>query len=125
MVSSRRTRWVAAVAVALAALFAVGAGGQAEAHTSVDKVKPSGSAPSSIRSVTVTFTGVIRRGSIKVFSSRGRVVSKGRGGRDPRNATRLTVPLKKGLSRGRYIARWRIVAADGHSQSGSFRFRLR
>jgi methionine-rich copper-binding protein CopC len=35
------------------------------------------------------------------------------------------VPLKKGLARGGYAARWKIVAADGHTQSGSFRFRLR
>lgn len=117
--------WVAAGVLALAALFALTFEDHAEAHTTVSKVKPSGSAPSSVRAVSVSFTGVIRGGSIRVFSSGGRVVSKGSGGRDPRDATRLMVPLKKGLARGSYTARWKIVAADGHAQSGSFRFRLR
>jgi methionine-rich copper-binding protein CopC len=117
--------WTVAVLAVLASLFALGVEDQAEAHTTVSKVRPSGSAPSSIRSVSVSFTGVIRGGSIRVFSSSGRIASKGSGGRDPRDATRLMVPLKKGLARGGYAARWKIVAADGHTQSGSFRFRLR
>jgi methionine-rich copper-binding protein CopC len=35
------------------------------------------------------------------------------------------VPLESGKRAGRYRARWTIVAADGHDQDGSFRFRLR
>jgi len=114
------------VAMLLALLLAgVWAADGAKAHTQVAKVKPSGSAKTSIRTVAVTFTGVIRGGSIRVTGPRGRVVSTGRGGRDPREVTRLVVPLKRGLKPGTYRASWRIVAADGHSQSGSFKFRLR
>jgi methionine-rich copper-binding protein CopC len=123
--SGRYGRWLTAFCLAVALVLMMSLGDRADAHTTVAKVKPSGSASTSIRSVAVTFNGVIRGGSIRVLSSSGRVVSKGRGGRDPRDATRLMVPLRKGLSRGRYTARWKIVAADGHSQSGSFRFRLR
>jgi methionine-rich copper-binding protein CopC len=34
------------------------------------------------------------------------------------------VSLKPGLRSGRYKASWTIVAADGHDQRGSFRFKI-
>lgn len=125
-IHSRPAVLVVGIALMLG-LFLAGswAAGNAKAHTQVAKVKPSGSAKTSIRTVVVTFTGVIRGGSIRVTGPRGRVVSSGRGGRDPRDVTRLVVPLKRGLKAGRYKASWKIVAADGHRQSGSFSFRLR
>ena len=66
----------------------------------------------------------IRSGTLKVFR-KGVKKSKGSGGRDPRNITRLKASMKPGLKAGRYTARWAIEAADGHDQSGSFSFRLR
>ena len=77
-----------------------------------------------IRTVTVTFTGPIQRGTLRVTGPGKVVVSVGSGGRDPRKVTRLRVGLKRSLKAGRYKARWNMVAADGHHQHGSFRFRI-
>jgi copper resistance protein C len=113
------TLLVAVAAVALVATAAV-------AHVDVKSRSPSkgGTASKSIRFVSVTFDGPVRRGSLRVVGPGGRVVSTG-GGRDPRNITRVRAGLKGSLRAGRYRARFRIVAADGHRQRGSWRFRLR
>jgi methionine-rich copper-binding protein CopC len=74
--------------------------------------------------VSVTFTGRILGGTLKVTGPRGRVVSIGRGGRDPRNASRLTVSLTRSLAAGRYTVSWAMTAGDGHGQRGSYRFRV-
>ncbi len=79
----------------------------------------------SLKTVKVTFSGTIRSGTLKVYGPKGGKVSKGNGGRDPRNIKRLTVALKSGLKVGKYTAKWTITAADGHKQSGSFTFRLK
>lgn len=109
---------LAATAMAVTAAFA---------HVDVKSRSPSkgGSASTSIGSVSVTFEGPVRSGGIRVVGPGGRVVSSGRGARDPRNITRVRVGLKGSLRSGRYRARYRIVAADGHRQRGSWRFRLR
>ena len=75
--------------------------------------------------MTVTFTGPLRRGTVRVVGPGSKVVSVGKGGRDPRNIKRLLVPLKGSLKAGSYKASWTIVAADGHAQKGSFSFRLK
>jgi methionine-rich copper-binding protein CopC len=98
----------------------------ATAHTEVVSTSPSASrsASTGVRSVTVTFTGQIRSGTLTV--RRGRTtVSAGRGGQDPRNVKRLKVGLKRGLKAARYTASWTIKAADGHVQKGTFTFRLK
>ena len=51
--------------------------------------------------------------------------SVGKGARDPRNVKRLAVGLKSSLKAGAYKTSWTIVAADGHTQKGSFRFTLK
>lgn len=97
------------------------------AHSEVEATSPraGGTASTAVTKVTVTFSGPMRTGTIRVTGPGGRVVSSGKGGRDPRNVTRLTVPLTRGLKAGRYTARWSATAADGHQQRGSFRFTLR
>ncbi len=114
--------WLA-VALALMAIPAT----TALAHTEVSSTSPKrgGKAKTSIRSVKVTFNQQIRSGSIRVTGPGGKVVSAGKGGRDPRNVKRLVVSLKGGLKAGKYKARWTIKAVDGHTQKGSFSFRLR
>lgn len=99
----------------------------ASAHTEVASTSPAkgSTASTSIRAVTVTFTQAIRSGSVTVTGPGRTTVSNGSGGRDPRKVTRLRVGLRGGLKAGRYKVRWAIKAADGHSQAGSFRFRLR
>ena len=119
----RRPILPAAACAAAALAFAA----PASAHTEVKSTSPArgSTASTSIRVVTVTFTQAIRSGSLKVTGPGGTTVSNGSGGRDPRKVTRLRVGLRGALKAGRYKARWTITAADGHSQTGSFRFRLR
>jgi methionine-rich copper-binding protein CopC len=119
-------RRAAITALACAAVLS-GAAAMALAHSEVTATSPraGGTASTQITKVTVTFSGPMRRGTIRVTGPGGRVVSRGRGGRDPRNVTRLTVPLRGGLKAARYTARWAAVAADGHEQRGRVTFRLR
>lgn len=100
--------------------------GVADAHTEVTSTSPSSSraASTGVRSVTVTFTGQIRSGTLTVKRG-GTTVSKGRGGQDPRDVRRLRVGLKSGLRAGKYTASWTIKAVDGHTQKGTFTFRLK
>ncbi len=113
---------VAAVLATAAFMTAI-----ATAHVDVEKTTPKrgGSAKTSLASVTVTFSGPLRRGTLRVTGPGGKVVSIGKGGRDPRKITRLIAELKSSKAAGRYKASWTLVAADGHNQHGSFRFRLR
>jgi methionine-rich copper-binding protein CopC len=99
----------------------------AAAHTEVKSTSPAKGSTKSrpLGKVTVTFTQPIQRGTLKVTRRGGGKVSRGSGGRDPRNVARLRVGLKGGLSAGRYKVRWTIKAADGHTQTGTFRFKLR
>ena len=78
-----------------------------------------------ISTVSVTFSGPIRKGTLKVTGPGGKSVSNGSGGRDPRKISRLRVPLKSGLKAGSYKATWTIVASDGDDQHGSFTFKLK
>ena len=96
------------------------------AHTEVTATNPArgATAPTGLRSVTVTFSAPIQQGTLKVTGPGKVRVSKGSGGRDPRKVSRLRVALKGGKAAGRYKARWTIRAADGHAQHGTFRFRL-
>jgi copper transport protein len=120
-----RMRLPIALSLAFAAAAMVAA--VAVAHTDVKSRSPAkgGSASTSIGRVTVTFEQQVRRGGIRVVGPGGRVVSSGSGGRDPRNVARVAVGLRGSLRAGRYRATYSIVAADGHRQRGSWRFRLR
>jgi copper transport protein len=109
---------------AIAAVLALPAA--ASAHVQVKSSSPGAgkTASTSIRAVSVTFTGRLLTGTLTVTGPGG-TVSVGRGGRDPRKLSRVKVRLESGLRAGGYTARWGIVAGDGHSQRGSFRFTLR
>ncbi len=114
------------ISVLAAAVLTVAAG-TAFAHTKVKSTSPAKgkTAKTSIDRATVTFTGPLRRGTLRVVGPGSKVVSIGKGGRDPRNINRLLVPLKGSLKAGAYKASWTILAADGHDQKGSFTFRLK
>lgn len=111
----------------LAAALTLSAAAIAVAHTKVRSTSPKSgkTARTSLARVTTTFSGPLRRGTLRVVGPHRKVVSLGRGGRDPRNIKRLLVGLERGLKAGSYKASWTIVAADGHRQKGSFRFRLK
>lgn len=116
----------ASVVLALAAgLVGAAAAGSASAHVAVVKTKPSGSAPKTVRTASVLFDGPVRSGTIRVKGPGGRLVSKGSGGRDPRNVNRVIVPLRAKKKVGAYAAKVRVVAADGHDQKFRFSFTLR
>lgn len=112
---------------ALSAAALSGAAATALAHSQVESTSPKsgGTATTAVTKVTVTFSGPMRKGTIRVVGPGSRVVSEGSGGRDPRNINRLTVSLKGGLKAGSYRASWTATAADGHKQTGAFRFKLR
>jgi methionine-rich copper-binding protein CopC len=114
------------ISVIAAAILAIAAA-TAFAHTKVKSTSPAAgkTAKTSIDRVTVTFSGPLRRGTVRVVGPSSKVVSVGKGGRDPRNINRLLVPLKGSLKAGSYKASWTILAADGHDQKGSFTFKLK
>ena len=118
-----RTFAITATVFALVAVIGTTA---AWAHVRVASRSPRAGAtvPRSLHTVKVTFSGPIRRGTLKIYNASGSKVSNGTGGRDPRNLRRLVATLKSGLRSGRYTARWTCVAADGHSEHGSWSFRL-
>jgi methionine-rich copper-binding protein CopC len=113
--------------IALAAAGAILLSAVAAAHVDIEKTNPrrGGTAKTSLRAVTITFDGPLRKGTVRVTGPGGTEVSLGRGGRDPRNINRLIGELKSSKSPGRYRVKWTLVAADGHKQRGSFRFRLK
>lgn len=112
---------VLAAALAASALAAA----PALAHVHLETTSPGAgkTARTSLRTVTVRFSGSIVTGRLTVTGPGGRLV--GSGGRDPRRTSRLLAELRHGLKPGRYRATWRILDEDGHRQRGSFTFRLR
>jgi methionine-rich copper-binding protein CopC len=123
MTRSFRIVLVLAVASALALVTVTSAG----AHTEVVATSPKAGAriTKAPARVTVTFSAVIRGGTIVVRAPGGAIVSRGPGGRDPANAKRLRVGLGSGLGNGRYTVRWTVDGADDHRQRGTFRFTVR
>jgi methionine-rich copper-binding protein CopC len=112
---------------ALASAVALGGAAIASAHTEVKSTSPANgaAAKTTLTRVTVTFTGSLSSGTLRVSGPGGKLASLSTGGRDPRNPSRLLVGLKGSLKPGSYTASWSVVAADGHKQKGSFRFKLR
>ena len=116
-------RWVAITAVALSALAAPAA---ASAHASLEHERPGfrerlAAAP---RAVVLRFDQSVDAlpGSVRVFSTRGRVVSgPTRNGSDPLT---LVTPLDQ-LPRGAYTVRWHALSSDGHVISGVYTFGVR
>jgi methionine-rich copper-binding protein CopC len=123
MTRSVRIALVLAVVSTLALVTIPSAG----AHTEVVATSPKAGARTAKAParVTVTFSAVIRGGTIVVRAPGGAIVSRGPGGRDPANAKRLRVGLRTGLGSGRYTVRWTVDGADGHRQRGTFRFTVR
>lgn len=119
-----RTVRGAVAALAVAALAAALMAPLASAHDEIVATSPSGSASTAQKRVAVLFSGPILNGTLRVFGPAGNKVSKGTGGRDPRNVKRLVVALKGGLAVGGYTVKVKWTAADGHHQEDQFGFRL-
>ncbi len=122
---TRRHRLTGLVtAVALGAAIAAPA---AQAHVSLVSTSPKAGSTGhakKLRSVRLTFSGPIRGARVTVTGPQGKV-SKGRGGRDPRNVKRAFVGLRGGLKAGGYHVSATIFDVDGHTQKWAFAFRLR
>jgi methionine-rich copper-binding protein CopC len=120
------SRTLRLLAGAFALLLTVGAV-SASAHVTLVSTSPksNGSVSRAPSSVSMTFSGPLRSGTLKVVDAKGRTVSSGKGGRDPRNIDRLLVSLKHGLKAGRYRVSGSTVSADGHPQTWSWSFRVR
>jgi len=114
--------------IALLAVLVLAFGATAAwAHVTVTSTSPGKgkTVKKTLKTVTVTFSGPIRSGTLKVYNSKGTKVSNGTGGRDPSNIRRLKTSLKSGLKVGKYTAKWTETAADGHKKNGSFTFSLK
>jgi methionine-rich copper-binding protein CopC len=122
---ARGARRLAALALVVAGVSGGLAAPAALAHVQIVKTNPSGTAKTSQRSVAVLFSGPIRSGTLRVYGPDGSKVSKGSGGRDPRNVDRLLVGLKDGLKPGKYTAKAKWTSADGHHQEATFGFHLK
>lgn len=119
-----RPRSTAAVLVTGALLAGLG-GAVAGAHTQAAKTYPANGSTVSKRTskATVTFGQIIRSGRMTVRGPRGVVSRRAQVSRADRR--KLYATLKRPLASGRYRVTWRIKAADGHVQEGSWTFRVR
>jgi methionine-rich copper-binding protein CopC len=120
------TRWIRR-ATALGAVLASGtAAVPALAHAPVTGTSPAkGATVSRIRSVSVRFGAAVVTGTISVARSDGSAVAAREAGLDPRNRARLRATFARKLTAGRYTVNWRARATDGHSERGTFSFRVR
>ena len=64
-------------------------------------------------------------GLISVLRADGTAVRARAAGLDPRNKARLRVTFARRLPAGSYKVSWRARADDGHSERGTFTFRVR
>ncbi len=115
------------IALTAAAVTSAVAAATAFAHTEVRSTYPGKgkTVSKNVRTVSVTFNQQIRSGTIKVTGPGGSTYSSGSGGRDPRNVKRLRVSLKSSKRAGSYKASWSIKAVDGHTQRGTFSFKVK
>lgn len=106
---------VAAAAAALIAGFPVAA----SAHTTLVAQSPkAGATVAAPRAVTLTFSDRVIQPGVVVRSAAGKRVD---GGARPDGRT-VVAPLPAHLAPGHYQVGWRVVAPDGHVQTGTFRF---
>jgi methionine-rich copper-binding protein CopC len=121
--STRSIRRLAALGAVLGAgMLAV----PALAHSPVVGTFPAkGATVSSVRTVTVRFGEDVLTGLISVRRADGAVVRARAAGLDPRNRSRLRATFPRRLDAGRYTVSWRARADDGHSERGTFGFRVR
>ena len=115
------------LALATAAAVIAVTASTAFAHVEFESSTPGKgkTASTHITTVTVTFSGAIKKGTLKVTGPGGKAVNNGSGGRDPRKISRLRTSMKSGLRAGSYKATWSITASDGHAETGSFTFKLK
>jgi copper resistance protein C len=112
---------------ALGAVLATGvAAVPALAHAPVTGTFPRNNATvSHVRTVSVRFGEAVVTGLISVKRADGSTVAARASGLQPSNKARLRATFARDLPSGRYTVSWRARADDGHSERGTFRFRVR
>jgi methionine-rich copper-binding protein CopC len=107
---------------ALAVVFATTATAFAHAPVKTLSPKPGAHASTSIKSVTATFKEAIVSGSLNVYKGK-RKVSIGRASLIKHKAG-LRARLRSGLSAGKYTAKMKWLADDGHVEHKTWTFTL-
>jgi methionine-rich copper-binding protein CopC len=112
---------------ALGAMLGTGvAAVPALAHAPVIGTFPSkGATVSDVRTVSVRFGDSVVTGLVSVSRADGTAVRARAAGLDPRNKARLRATFARRLPSGSYRVSWRARADDGHSERGTFSFRVR
>src|SRR3954452_12025308 len=114
-------------AVAFAAVLATGvAAVPALAHAPVTGTFPKNNTTvSNVRTVSVRFGESVVTGLITVKRANGSTVAARASGLQPSNKARLRATFARKLPAGKYTVSWRARADDGHSERGTFKFRVR
>jgi methionine-rich copper-binding protein CopC len=122
--STRSIRGFAALGAVLAT--GVTAAPAALAHAPVVGTFPAkGSTASNVGTVGVRFGEAVVTGLITVKRANGSTVAARASGLQPSNKARLRATFARNLPSGRYTVSWRARADDGHSERGTFTFRVR
>jgi methionine-rich copper-binding protein CopC len=109
---------VASAALVLAAAV------PASAHAPVTSRYPKpGSSVSRVKTVAVGFGDKLITGKIEV--RRAGVLIRPRSSGPTARKTSIRATFTRALSAGSYTVTWRALASDGHSQAGSWSFRVR
>ena len=117
------TRRLIALATATALLVPASV---AWAHVDLKSVSPGKNSTrhSSVREVHATFKSSLTTGLIEIKTSSGRVVALKSNGLKAGDKKILQAVPRTPLGDGRYTVSWRGRAPDGHSQRGSWSFRV-
>jgi methionine-rich copper-binding protein CopC len=109
-------------ALAVTAILAM----PAFAHAPVLGTSPkNGSTVSKVRTVTVRFGEAVVTGKITVYNASGKALAAKTSGLAPKNKARLRAVFSKNLASGKYTAKWRALADDGHHQKGTIHFTVK
>jgi methionine-rich copper-binding protein CopC len=120
---NRSVRRLAALGAVLATVVAAV---PALAHAPVAGTFPkNNSTVSNVRTISVRFGEAVVTGLITVKRANGTTVAARASGLQPSDKARLRATFARSLPSGRYTVSWRARADDGHSERGTFKFRVR
>jgi methionine-rich copper-binding protein CopC len=105
-----------------AATLALGAA-PASAHTALESSDPKANAEiAPPAEITLTYTEAIRLPRVVLTGPDG---ARHENGAPKADGDTVTQPVKGALPNGRYTVGWRVVSADGHPVSGTFKFTVK
>jgi methionine-rich copper-binding protein CopC len=112
--------------IAIVAVASLVPASVAWAHAELKSVSPrKNSTRQAVREVHATFSQVLVTGTITIKNANGHVISLRANGLKPSNRRVLRAVPRVALATGSYTVGWRARAADGHTQTGSWKFRVR